>query len=130
MTLTRDEVFDKIREVLTEALGVDDEDIQPEATLQGDLGAESIDYLDIVFQLEKEFGIKIPKGELFPDDLLNNPDYVNGDKITPAGLARLKETMPHADLSLLEETPSVSKMPELFTVDAIVKYVERKLAAA
>lgn len=130
MALTRDEVFDKIREVLTEALGVDDEDVQADATLQGDLGAESIDFLDIVFRLEKEFSIKIPKGELFPDDLLNNPDYVNGDQITPAGLERLKATMPHADFTLLEQAPYVSKMPELFTVTAIVKYVEGKLAAA
>ncbi|MGD2109257.1 MAG: acyl carrier protein [Phycisphaerae bacterium] len=130
MTLTRDEVFNKIRDVLTDALGVDDEDVQPDATLQGDLGAESIDFLDIVFRLEKEFTIKIPKGELFPDDLLNNPDYVNGDQITPAGLERLKSTMPHAEFSALEASPYVSKMPELFTVDAIVKYVQSKLAAA
>ncbi len=130
MALTRDEVFDKIREVLTDALGVDDEDVQPEATLQGDLGAESIDFLDIVFRLEKEFSIKIPKGELFPDDLLNNPDYVDGDQITPAGIERLKATMPHADLTPLEQSPYVSKMPELFTVSAMVKYVENKLAAA
>jgi len=129
MAPTRDEVFDRIRDVLTDALGVDDEDVQLEATLQGDLGAESIDFLDIVFRLEKEFSIKVPKGELFPDDILNNPDYVDGDEITPAGVERLKASMPHADLTALEESPYVSKMPELFTVEAIVKYVESKLAA-
>ena len=130
MALTRDEVFSKIREVLTDALGVGDEDVQPDATLQGDLGAESIDFLDIVFRLEKEFTIKIPKGELFPDDILNNPDYVDGDQITPAGLERLKVAMPHTDFTPLEQSPYVSKMPELFTVDAIVNYVEGKLAPA
>ncbi len=125
-----DEVFAKVRDVLSDALGVDEEEVVPGATLQGDLGAESIDFLDIVFRLEKEFSIKIPKGELFPDDILNNPDYVDGDKVTPAGLEKLKAAMPHADLSPLETSPYVSKMPDLFTVNTIVRYVETKLAAA
>ena len=130
MAPSRDEVFAKVRDVLSDALGVDDEEVAPEATLQGDLGAESIDFLDIVFRLEKAFDIKIPKGELFPDDILNNPEFVDGDKMTPAGLERLKEAMPHADFSQFEAEPTVSKMPDLFTVDTIVNYVETKLAAA
>ena len=130
MAPSRDEVFEKVRDVLTDALGVDDEEVVAEATLQEDLGAESIDFLDIVFRLEKEFSIKIPKGELFPDDILNNPDYVDGDRMTPAGLERLKAAMPHADFAQFEEDPAVSKMPRLFTVNTIVNYVESKLAAA
>ena len=130
MAPSRDEVFDKVRDVLSDALGVDEDEVSPEATLQGDLGAESIDFLDIVFRLEKAFSIKIPKGELFPDDILNNPDYVDGDKMTPPGLARLKTAMPHADFSKFELAPLVSKMPELFTVNTIVNYVEKKLKAA
>lgn len=130
MAPSRDEVFAKVRDVLSDALGVDDEEVAPEATLQGDLGAESIDFLDIVFRLEKAFSIKIPKGELFPDDILNNPEYVDGDKMTPAGLERLKAAMPHANFEQFEAEPIVSKMPDLFTVDTIVNYVETKLAAA
>jgi len=130
MAPSRDEVFEKIREVLTDALGVDDDEVVASATLQEDLGAESIDFLDIVFRLEKEFSIKIPKGELFPDDILNNPDYVDGDMMTPAGLERLKTAMPHADFSEFEHDPAVSKMPKLFTVNTIVNYIESKLTAA
>lgn len=130
MAPSRDEVFDKIREVLTEALGVDDEEVVGDATLQEDLGAESIDFLDIVFRLEKEFNIKIPKGELFPDDVMNNPDYVDGNRITPAGMALLKKAMPHVDFSKFEADPVVSEMPKLFTVNTIVNYIENKLAAA
>lgn len=130
MAPSRDDVFAKVRDVLSDALGVDEEEVSPAATLQGDLGAESIDFLDIVFRLEKEFSIKIPKGELFPNDILDNPDYVDGDKITPAGMVQLKAALPHADLSPLEETPLVSKMPDLFTVKTMVNYVESKLAAA
>ena len=130
MAPSRDELFAKIRDVLSDSLGVDDEEVLPEATLQGDLGAESIDFLDIVFRLEKEFSIKIPKGELFPDDIVNNPDYVEGDKITAAGLEKLKAAMPHADFSQFESAPLLSKMPDLFTVNTIMNYVEAKLAAA
>ena len=130
MAQSRDELFGKVRDVLSDALGVDAEEVSPQATLQGDLGAESIDFLDIVFRLEKAFGIKIPKGELFPDDILNNPEYVEGPKMTPAGVARLKQVMPHADFSRFESEPLVEKMPDLFTVKTIVNYVESKLKAA
>ncbi|NIP86861.1 MAG: acyl carrier protein, partial [Planctomycetales bacterium] len=66
---TKEEVFDKVQAALVDALGVDDDEVTPEATLVGDLGAESIDFLDIVFRLEKAFSIKIPRGELFPEDI-------------------------------------------------------------
>jgi len=130
MAASRDEVYSKVREVLTDALGVDDDEVTPTATLQGDLGAESIDFLDIVFRLEKSFSIKIPKGELFPDDIMSNPDFIEGDKMTTVGLERLKSAMPHADFSKFETAPLVSKMPDLFTVGTIVNYVENKLKAA
>lgn len=128
MAASRNDVFDKVRAVLTDALGVDDEDVTLEATLQGDLGAESIDFLDILFRLEKEFGIKIPRGELFPDDVMSNPEYREGDRITPAGLHKLKTAMPHADFSKFEQSPLVSKMPDLFTVKTVINYIEGKLA--
>ncbi len=130
MAPSHDEVFTKVQDLLSDALGVDTEEVSVESTLQGDLGAESIDFLDIVFRLEKAFSIKIPKGELFPDDLLNNPAYVDGDRMTPIGLETLKKAMPHADFSQFEQDPCVSKMPDLFMVNTIVNYVETKLAAA
>jgi acyl carrier protein len=129
MTMSREDVFDKVKEVLVDALGVDDDEIMEDATLTGDLGAESIDFLDIVFRLEKTFSIKIPRGELFPDDILNNPEYVDGGKMTSKGLETLKAAMPHADFSEFEADPDVSKMPNLFTVGTIVRYVATKTAA-
>ena len=68
---TSEEIYAKVQETLVDALGVDDDEVTPEATLQGDLGAESIDFLDIVFRLEKNFNFKIPKGELFPENLVS-----------------------------------------------------------
>jgi len=129
MAMSRDEVYAKVKDVLMDALGVDDEDINEEATLTEDLGAESIDFLDIVFRLEKTFSIKIPRGELFPDDILQNPEYVEAGKMTPKGIETLKKAMPHADFSDFEKDPDVSKMPNLFTVKTIVNYVSNKMAA-
>src|SRR5476649_144042 len=90
MAMTKDEVFNKVKEVLTAALAVDDDEVTPEAKLSEDLGAESIDYLDITFQLEKAFNIKIPKGELLPDNLFSNPEFVQNGKMTAKGIAELK----------------------------------------
>src|SRR5258705_9248473 len=99
MAVTKDEVFKKVQTALIDALGVDEEEVTPEATMVGDLGAESIDFLDIVFRLEKTFNIKIPRGELFPEDILSNAEYVQDGKLTAEGLAQLKQRMPFADLT-------------------------------
>ncbi len=128
MAKSRDEIFAQVQSTLVDALGVDEEEVTPEATLTHDLGAESIDFLDIVFRLEKVFAIKIPRGELFPDDIVNNPDYVESGKFTTEGLRHLKEAMPHADFDEFEQSPSVESVPMLFTVKTIVNYVERKVA--
>jgi acyl carrier protein len=127
MPMTQDEVYAKVRETLVDALGVDEDEVKPDATLMGDLGAESIDFLDIVFRLEKGFGIKIPPGDLFPDNILNNPQYVEGGKLTPAGLAKIKESTPHLDFSEFEKDPDINKMSGLFKVQTIVKYVMSKV---
>src|SRR5918996_78959 len=92
-----EEIYSKVSATLVEALNVDEEDIKPQATLQGDLGAESIDFLDIVFRLEREFGIKIPRGELFPESIFQgDPEFVANGRVTPKGLAELKARMPFA----------------------------------
>ncbi|MHC4499403.1 MAG: acyl carrier protein [Planctomycetota bacterium] len=131
MAVSRDEIFQKVQQVLVDALGVDDDEVKAEATLMGDLGAESIDFLDIVFRLEKAFDIKIPREELFPaENLMNDPEFVNNGKLTETGLAQLKTKMPHTDLTAFESDPDINKLGDLFTVDAIVNYVDGKLNAA
>jgi acyl carrier protein len=113
---------------LVDALGLDEDDVTEEATLMGDLGAESIDFLDIVFRLEKTFNIKVPREELFPaESVLNNPEFVSGGKLTSKGLAELRARMPHTDLSDFEKDPDVNKIADLFTVGAIVNFLEAKL---
>lgn len=130
MPMSREEIFAGVQETLIEALGVDEDEVVGKATLTGDLGAESIDFLDVVFRLEKAFNIKVPRGELFPENILNNPEFVSGKKLTAAGLAELRKRMPHADLVGFENDPQVDRIAELFTVDAIVRYVDNKLGAS
>ena len=126
--LTQDEIYSKVSETLVEALNVDDDQITPTATLQGDLGAESIDFLDIVFRLEREFGIKIPRGELFPESIFQgDPEFVQDGKLTPKGLTELKERMPFADLTRFEQDPDFEGLRDLFTVDLISRYIKTKL---
>ena len=128
MAMSRDEIFEQVQEVLVDALGLDDDEVTSEATLMGDLGAESIDFLDIVFRLEKAFDIKVPREELFPAEaVLSNTDFVSGGKLTEKGLAEIKDKMPHTDLSEFEKDPDVNKIADLFTVDAIVNFVELKI---
>jgi acyl carrier protein len=124
---SQEQVFDKVRTALVDALGVDEDEVTPTATMVGDLGAESIDFLDIVFRLEKAFDIKIPRGELFPEDILNNAEYLSDGKVTAAGIAQLKKRMPFADLSKFEANPVVQDFVLVLTVQDLVKYVESKL---
>ena len=125
--MTETEVFEIVAETLVEALALDDDEVTATATLTGDLGAESIDFLDIVFRLEKSFDIKIPRGELFPDNIVNNPDFVKDGSLTEAGMAELKARMPHADFTDFEQNPDINNMGELFTVQTIVNYVMTKV---
>ncbi|MEX2114491.1 MAG: acyl carrier protein [Pirellulales bacterium] len=125
---TKEEVFSKVQLALVDALGVDEDEVKPESRLVGDLGAESIDFLDIVFRLEKAFNIKIPRGELFPEDILNNAEYVQNGRVTPEGLKLLKERMKFANLTAFEANPVVQDFGNLLTVQDMCRYVESKVA--
>ena len=136
MAMSHDEVYKKVQGVLVDALGVDAEEVTPKATLREDLGAESIDFLDIVFRLEKAFTtdpakpFKIPRGELFPDDLpnlMNDERYVKDGKITPEGLAELKKRMPFSDFTEFDKNPTMETASSLLTVETVVKYMQSKV---
>ena len=125
---TQEEIYTKVSATLVEALNVDEDEVKPTSTLQGDLGAESIDFLDIVFRLEREFGIKIPRGELFPESIFQgDPEFVQNGRVTDKGLSELRARMPFADLSKFEQDPQVSHISDLFTVELITRYIEGKL---
>ncbi|TVQ55704.1 MAG: acyl carrier protein [Phycisphaerales bacterium] len=130
--MSRDEIFSNVQSVLEEALGADEDEITLDASLTGDLEAESIDFLDIVFRLEKTFStpdkpFKISQGELFPENLMENPEWVKDGQFTEAGMTMLRERMPHVDFSEFEKNPEVNKVAEAITVKSLVDFIERKL---
>lgn len=125
---TTDEIFGKVRDTLVDALSVDDDEVTPEATLVGDLGAESIDFLDIVFRLEKNFSVKIPRGELFPENLAAaDSSFVQDGIVTKSGIAELRTKLPHADVDKFAKDPKVENIQDLFTVQMIVNFLQAKL---
>jgi len=117
--------------VLVQALGVEEDDVKPSATLQGDLGAESIDFLDIVFRLEREFMIKIRQGELFPEPVFQRAIViVQGGQVTDEGLAALRAQLPYADLRDLERDRRLNRIDDLFTVDLLSSFITWKLGGS
>lgn len=124
------DIFEKIKDCIAKALQISAGDIQVDSKLIADLGAESIDFLDIVFRLEKAFSIKIPRDDLFPEKVLTDPRFVKDGRITPEGLAVLKEKLPSVSFASFEKDPVVSKLPDLFTVRMILDYITRRLQPA
>jgi len=125
--LVSEAIYPKVARALIESLNVDEDELTPTATLQGDLGAESIDMLDIVFRLEREFGFKIPRGELFPESVFQgNPEFVREGKVTEQGMGELRSQMPYADLSSFNGDRRLSAISDLFTVDLVARYIAWK----
>lgn len=122
------EIISKVRKCVATALGRDEDEVELGSVLSRDLEAESIDYLDITFQLEKAFGITIQKDELFPQKIFQEEKYVKDGVVTEEGLAFLGEKLPYADLDTFRKNPKVTHVPDLFTVGLLVNYVKTKVA--
>jgi len=123
-----EQIYGRVARVLVDALSVDEHEITPVASLQGDLGAESIDFLDIVFRLEREFAIKIPRGELFPESVFQgDPEFVQEGRVTDQGMGELRSRMPYADLNGFDHDRKLGAVPDLFTVDMVTRYIAWKL---
>jgi acyl carrier protein len=126
--MTREQIFEGVADVLVQALGARRAEVTPGASLVADLEAESIDFLDIVFRLEKGFGIEVARGELFPQELLRDPSLVSAGRLTQAGVAAIRERFLFTDLSALQAGSNVDDlMNDLLTVNLIVDYVDYKL---
>ena len=124
---SKEEIYNGVKEALVDALAVDDENVTPDATLVGDLGAESIDLLDIVYRLEKTFGIKIDQGELIPSDLINSPQFQQDGKLTTDGIVELRKRLPNANLDSFEKNPMVQNLATILTVSDMCYLIETKL---
>lgn len=122
------EIHARVTNVLVEVLVVDRKRVTPAAALQRELGADSLDVLEIMFRLEQEFGIEIARGELFPDSIFRiDPELFLEGKLTDHGLAELRSRLPFADLSSYQDDRRMSSVPDLITVGLVATYIAWKL---
>ncbi len=121
------EIFEKVRECLVSVLDVDSDDVSPASRLTEDLDAESIDFVDIIYRLEQTFRVKIPQGELFPQELVSNKEFVEAGVVTEKGIAELRRRYPFLDLAG-RTSVRVTELPSLYTVEMLVRYLTKKVS--
>lgn len=126
---TDQQIYEGVRSIVIDALVAEEEDVTPKARLTDDLGAESIDYLDIFFHVEKMFGVRIEANEQTVNSVLHDEKYVREGMITDEGIEELRRRLPEVDLAPLDESRDVRRFPSVFTVQGIVNLVKARLAA-
>lgn len=121
--------FERVRAAIAEALFIEPETISEDARLIADLGMESIDFLQVMFRLEKDFGISVPRGEIERQARgdLSEADFAVDGVLTPVAVDRLKQMMPEVPRESFDAALRVRDIPSLFTVKSFVKIVERQL---
>jgi len=129
--ITQDEikaVFPKVAATMADALGCDADKVKPDASLIDDLGAESIDFLDIVFRLERAFKVKIPRGKIIEEARgdLSESEFEKGGVVTDAGLQRLKAFLSEVPADRVKSPLKVAEISRLFTVETFCKMVLRQ----
>ena len=125
------EIFAKVKEIIVDVLVIDESEIQPTSRLIADLGAESIDFLDLVFQLEKEFSIKIPRGQLERNARgdLSEAEFAHNGVLTDKGMLALRDYLSEVPNEYFKSSLKTAEIPTLFTVETFCKLVESALAA-
>jgi acyl carrier protein len=124
-------MMERIKAIIADALYCDAQDVNPETNLMRDLGAESIDFLDIIFRLEKEFSIKIPKGEIErrAKGKLSDEQFAINSLLTEDGLQQLRLAMPEVDREEIRSGLYVRDIPTLFRVATFERMVREQVAA-
>ena len=125
-------IFPQVAKIIADALGCDVEEVKPDASLIDDLGAESIDFLDLVFRLERGFKVKIPRGKIIEDARGDLPesDFEQKGVVTPAGEARLRAFMSEVPSARFRSPMKAADVPRLFTPITFCKVVLRAQQAA
>ena len=129
--ITKDEimaVFPKVSATMADALGCDLEKVKLDASLINDLGAESIDFLDIIFRLERAFKVKIPRGKIVEEARgdLSATEFDQGGVVTAAGFERLKSFLSEVPADRMKTPLMVAEIPRLFTTETFCKMVIRQ----
>ena len=126
--MDEDAIYARVVEEFCEALGLDEDEIEPDSKVIDDLGAESLDFLDVAFRLERAFSIKIPRGEVqrAAEEGADEAFEVEG-KLTESGAEALRGAMPEVDPSEIEAGFPVRDIPRLFTVRTFLNLVAKLL---
>ena len=119
------EVYPKVAQTIAEALGREPDEMTLTTPLIEGLEAESIDFLDIVFRLERLFKVKIPRGKIVEDarGTLSEAEFEQNGVLTEAGLKRLREHLSEVPAERLRSPMKVRDIPQLFTVETFCKLV-------
>ena len=127
-----DAILPKVADIIADALGCDLDEVKPTASLITDLGGESIDFLDIVFRLEREFKVKIPRGKIVEDARgpLTEAEFEKGGIVTAEGEQRLREFLSEVPAERLKSPIKAAEIPKLFTVETFAKMIIREQRAA
>ena len=133
--ITKEEIqaiYPKVAATIADALACDEDKVKPDASLINDLGAESIDFLDIVFRLERAFKVKIPRGKIVEEARgpLTEDQFQNAGVVTEAGIARLREFLNEVPADRIKAPLKAAEIPKLFTVETFAKMVIRQQKAA
>lgn len=133
--ITRNEieaVFPTVARTIAEALGIEPEDIKPDVSLIEGLDAESIDFLDLVFRLERAFKVKIPRGKIVEEARGDLPEAEFEDKgyVTEPGMERLRAFLSEVPPERFRSPMPVADIPRLFTAETFAKLVIRSQRAA
>lgn len=118
-------VYPRVAKILSEVLAIDEEKIALNKRLITDLGAESIDFLDFTFQLEREFGVKIPLKQIQKEvrGSLTDVEFEQNGIVTPAGIQTLKQYLTEIPPEFFTSQLKVNEIPKLFTVATFCKLV-------
>jgi len=125
-------VYPTVAATIADALGCEPEDVQLDVSLIEGLDAESIDFLDLVFRLERAFKVKIPRGKIVEDARGDLPEAEFEQKgiVTDAGLARLRAFLTEVPAERIQPPLKVADVPRLFTAETFCKLVVRSQKAA
>jgi acyl carrier protein len=120
-------IYPRVRAIVADVLAVDESKIRPDGSLIDDYGGESIDFLDLVFRLEKEFKVKIPRGQIEKEarGAMAESEFAENGRLTATGMTRLKEYLSEVPPERFRERMSVAEIPTLFTVETFCKLVLR-----
>ncbi|AVH22696.1 acyl carrier protein [Nocardia cyriacigeorgica] len=131
MTEITAQTLQAVREAVAEAVGIDVDEAEPDATVLGELGAESIDLLDILFRIERKVGVKIQAAEIAEllQGELSDEEFEDADgRITPAGREQLARALPQLDPSTLPATLTADQVMTLFTVRNLAEMATARAA--